>query len=54
MPIVLNVILIFNFSTHCFSADIANLPEISIGTTAEDSDKVSTVECSKWEALEKN
>lgn len=43
-----------NFSANCFAADSAKLPEITIGTTVEYADKVSTVKCSKWETIEQN
>ncbi len=47
-------ILTIGFFTTCFSAEVANLPEISIGTNVEYTDKVSTVKCRKWETIEQN
>lgn len=42
------------FSANCISAETADLPEISVGTTMEYVAKVATVRCSKWETIEQN
>lgn len=48
------LVILASVSANCLSAEMANVPEIPVGTTMEYTGKVSTVRCSKWETIEQN